>query len=78
MIVILFVLLISITFNFYRNGELPSNQVSRSGAQIEETERKIRRHVFTFSTKPCQSTAEHGKEMYRNLNNTCKTVIFAH
>ena len=41
MIVILFVLLISITFNFYRNGELPNNQGGRSDAQIKETEWKF-------------------------------------
>ena len=48
-------LLIRITsvssINFYRNGELPSNQIGRGGAQGKKTERKIRRRAYMFSKK---------------------------
>ena len=49
--VILFVLILH-NFNsllFYRNGELPRNQIGRSGAQVKKTEWKIRRRVHVLN-----------------------------
>ena len=37
------------SFTFYGNGELPSNQIGRSYAEIKKTEWKLK---FMFSTKP--------------------------
>ena len=40
------------SLNFYRNGQLPRNQIDRSGAQVKKENEKNHCRVFAFTTIP--------------------------
>ena len=72
------------SLNFYRNGELPRNQIGRSGRY--KLKKKMKNsppcvHVLHKTLNVVISRccfAEDDKEMYQNVKRTCRAIVFAH
>ena len=68
------------SFTFYGNGELPSNQIGRSYAEIKKTEWKLK---FMFSTKPWIwsfhfDLLQRMATKCNKIQNTCAKQLFLH
>ena len=70
------------SLNLYKKGELSRNQNGRSGVQVkEENEKFIAVRTRSPQNLKCGHSrcfAEDGKEMYQNVNRTCRAIAFAH
>ena len=71
------------SFNFYRNGKLPRNQIGRSGVQFKKENEALTflcvhvlHETFNLVISSCRFT-EDGQEMYQNSKCTCKAIFFA-
>ena len=69
------------SLNFYKNGELPRNQIGRSGAQVKKENENspscvhVLHKTLNVTISRC-CFAEDGREMYQNVKRTCRAMFF--